>query len=48
MYTVHCTWLYTKAETSERIVRNLFSPFSCISMLNNLVNYQNTQVNAET
>ena len=50
------TGLRTKDETSETIVRNLLSLFSCIqgfktcffSVLDNLVNHQNTQLNAET
>ena len=52
-------WSPTKNETSEAIVRNLFSPFSCtrcslqaktvfFSVLNHLVNHQHISLNAET
>ena len=58
-YHFYCTGLPTKDVTSETILRNLFSPFSCIQgsleaktglflLLNQLVNHQNTQLNAET
>ena len=53
-----CTGLPRRNESLETIVRNLFSPFSCIqaslqgrnwyiSVLDHLVNYHNTQLNAK-